>query len=205
MIKRLIILLCIGMMVLTSCSRSEYDDASEDVPENWASYSVGDLAFRFEAGWKSSSWDPLQTEMDTQAQTLGVSSNLALFGHLVAPAADKGTVNYVDFGYWETGRTLQDSELESIMETLHDLSLPMKKLGVNAEDMQNSRIRTYGKNETTALTLSYRLEEEKVSCVMQVAFVPHGSRVYMISYADFSKDTDDTMLEQLLSTLSFAS
>lgn len=201
-IKKWIALLCCALMLLTGCS-SGYSDASVDVPGNWASYTVGDLNFRFIAGWKSGNWDPLQIDMDLQVQTVGTSNNLAIFGRLVAPAADKGTVNYMDFGYWDIGREFEVTELESVMKELDELVVPVKKLGLSSDDVQSSRIRTYG-DEITALTLAYRLVSEEVSCVMQVALVPHGTRVYMISYADFSTGEDDSTLERLLSSLSFA-
>lgn len=198
--KQLVALICTLLLMLTGCS--DYSDASVDVPSNWASYAVGDLQFRFEAGWKSSSWDPLQTDMDTQVQTLQTSNNLAIFGRLVSPAADKGTINYVDLGYWDTGRAFEIVEMEDMMEDLNDLVVPLKKLGMTSEDVQRSRIRTYG-SDITALTLSYTITKEEVSCLMQIALVPHGSRVYMISYADFSTGTDSDVLEKLLSSLSF--
>lgn len=202
--KRVFALFLVCIMVLTGCNSGGYDDASVDPPENWASYTVGELQFRFEAGWKSGNWDPLQNNMDAMVNTIGAANNLALFGRLVAPASDRGTVNYVDFGYWDTGRTFEASELEGIMEQINDLSLSLKKMGVSSEDKQSSRIRVYGRDALTALTVSYLLETDSVSCLMQVALVPHGTRVYLISYADFSKQQDDTMLEQLLTTLSFA-
>lgn len=189
------------LMILTGCS-SGYSDASVDVPTNWANYTVGDLQFRFEAGWKSGNWDPLQADMDVQVQTLGAGNNLAIFGRLVAPAADKGTVNYVDLGYWDTGRNFEATEMESLMEELNDLVVPLKKLGLTSEDEQSSRIRVYGE-DITALTLSYRITKDQVECLIQVALVPHGTRVYMISYADFSTNKENEMLERLLSSLSF--
>ncbi len=199
-IKKWMTLLCTALLLLTGCGG--YSDASVDVPGNWASYQVGDLEFRFAAGWKSSSCDPLQTDMDSQVQVVGSSNNLAIFGRLTSPAADKGTVNYVDFGYWDTGREFANEELENIMKELDELVVPIKKLGLSSDDVQSSRIRIYG-DEVTALTLAYQVEKEQVSCVVQAALVPHGSRVYLISYADFSTGKDDSTLERLLSSLRF--
>ncbi len=199
-VRKWISLLCGLLVFLTGCGG--YSDASVEVPGNWASYQVGDLEFRFIAGWKSSSWDSLQTDMDSQVQIVGSSNHLAIFGRLTSPAADKGTVNYIDFGYWDTGRQFENEELEGIMKELDEMVVPIKKLGLSSDDVQSSRIRIYGE-DITALTLAYRVEKEQVDCVMQVALVPHGSRVYLISYADFSTGEDDSTLERLLSSLRF--
>ena len=88
------------------------------------------------------------------------------------------------------------------MTELDELVVPIKKLGLSSDDVQSSRIRIYG-DEVTALTLAYQVEKEQVSCVVQAALVPHGSRVYLISYADFSTGKDDSTLERLLSSLRF--
>ena len=200
MSKRFLILFCVLTMLLTGCG-SDYDDASVEVPANWAEYTVENMDFRFEAGWKSGNWDAVQTDMDTQVQTIGTSNNLAIFGRLVAPVSAQDTTNYIDFGYWDTGRQLETSELESLMEEINDMILTIKKIGVESEDMQASRIRFYG--EVEAMTFSYLLEKEQVHCVMQVALIPHGTKVYMVTYCDFASTEDNSTLEQLLSTLSF--
>ena len=128
-VRKWISLLCGLLVFLTGCGG--YSDASVEVPGNWASYQVGDLEFRFIAGWKSSSWDSLQTDMDSQVQIVGSSNHLAIFGRLTSPAADKGTVNYIDFGYWDTGRQFENEELEGIMKELDEMVVPIKKLGLS--------------------------------------------------------------------------
>ena len=199
--KRIITVTILLIFLLTACG-SGYDNASVDIPSTWAAYSIDTLSFRFEAGYQSESWDALQTDMDTRVSVLGTSNQLALFGRLISPAAAKGTVNYIDFGYWDTGRALEPTELEGIMETLNNLSSPLLQLSVSSSQLQSSRIRTYG--AVTALTTAFTVETEDLSCVLQVALVPHGSRVYLISYADFSTGADNDMLEGLLSTLQFS-
>ena len=199
MIKRLLIIVCIAAMLLTGCG-SDYSDAQVDVPGNWAEYTVGNMEFRFEAGWKNGNWDAVLSDADTQAQTIGTNNNLALFGRLVAPTSAQDTINYVDFGYWEMGRMVETSELEALMEPINDLLLEIKKTGIESNDLQASRIRFYG--EVEALTCSYLLEKELVRCVMQMALIPQGSRVYFICLSDFTSGEDNSMLEQLLSTLS---
>ena len=199
--KRIITVTILLIFLLTACG-SGYDNASVDIPSTWAAYSIDTLSFRFEAGYQSESWDALQTDMDTRVSVLGTSNQLALFGRLISPAYAKGTVNYIDFGYWDTGRALEPTELEGIMETLNNLSSPLLQLSVSSSQLQSSRIRTYG--AVTALTTAFTVETEDLSCVLQVALVPHGSRVYLISYADFSTGADNDMLEGLLSTLQFS-
>mgnify|MGYP005756799703 FL=1 len=199
--KRIITVTILLIFLLTACG-SGYDNASVDIPSTWAAYSIDTLSFRFEAGYQSESWDALQTDMDTRVSVLGTSNQLALFGRLISPASAKGTVNYIDFGYWDTGRALEPTELEGIMETLNNLSSPLLQLSVSSSQLQSSRIRTYG--AVTALTTAFTVETEDLSCVLQVALVPHGSRVYLISYADFSTGADNDMLEGLLSTLQFS-
>lgn len=199
--KRIAILIVSLMFMLTACG-SDYDDASVDIPTTWAAYTIDTLSFRFEAGYQSSSWDAMQTDMDSQIAVLGASNQLALFGRFISPASAKGTTNYIDFGYWDTGHTVETAELESLMQTLNDLSTPLLKLSVSSSQLQSSRIRTYG--AVTALTTAFTVETEDLSCVLQAALVPHGSRVYLISYADFSTGADNDMLEGLLSTLQFS-
>ena len=199
--KRIITVTILLIFLLTACG-SGYDNASVDIPSTWAAYSIDTLSFRFEAGYQSESWDALQTDMDTRVSVLGTSNQLALFGRLISPASAKGTVNYIDFGYWDTGRALEPTELEGIMETLNNLSSPLLQLSVSSSQLQSSSIRTYG--AVTALTTAFTVETEDLSCVLQVALVPHGSRVYLISYADFSTGADNDMLEGLLSTLQFS-
>lgn len=201
MIKRFLAVTCAVILLLTGCSRSDYSNAQVDVPSTWAEYTIGNMDFRFEAGWKSGNWDSVLTDADAQAQTIGTSNNLAIFGRLVAPTSAQDTINYVDFGYWDIGRTVETSELEALMEPLNDLLLVIKKTGIESNDLQASRIRFYG--EVEALTCSYVLEKENVECVMQVALIPHDTRVYIITYSDFASGEDNSMLEQLLSTLSF--
>ena len=199
--KRITTVTILLIFLLTACG-SGYDNASVHIPSTWAAYSIDTLSFRFEAGYQSESWDALQTDMDTRVSVLGTSNQLALFGRLISPASAKGTVNYIDFGYWDTGRALEPTELEGIMETLNNLSSPLLQLSVSSSQLQSSRIRTYG--AVTALTTAFTVETEDLSCVLQVALVPHGSRVYLISYADFSTGADNDMLEGLLSTLQFS-
>lgn len=198
--RRLTAVICLIVVILTGCGG--YSDASVDVPSTWAQYTIDDLQFRFKAGWKSGNWDPVQTEMDTQTNALGTGNQLAIFGRLVSPSADKGTVDYIDFGYWDTGREYDAMEMEELMEDLNNLIIPFKRMGITSQDGQSSRIRIYGE-EITALTLSYKLNKDYVNCVVQIALVPHGTRIYMIAYSDFSTGTDDDTLEQLLTSLHF--
>ena len=199
MLKRFFAAICAAMLVLTGCG-SDYSDAQVEVPANWAEYTVGNMEFRFEAGWKGGNWDSVLSDADTQAQLIGTNNNLALFGRLVAPTSAQDTTNYVDFGYWEIGRQVETSELEALMDPINDLLLEIKKTGIESNDLQASRIRFYG--EVEALTCSYIMEKEKVECIMQMALVPQGSKVYFICLSDFTSGEDNSMLEQLLSTLS---
>ncbi len=200
MFKRFLTATCAVILLLTGCG-SDYSDGSVDVPVNWAEYTIENMEFRFEAGWKSGNWDGVQSDADTQAQTIGTSNNLALFGRLVSPTSARDTVDYLDFGYWDLGRQVETSELEALMEPLNDLLLVINKTGIESNDLQPSRIRFYG--EVEALTCSYVMEKERVECVMQMALIPHGTRVYFITYSDFASGEDNSMLEQLLSTLYF--
>ena len=69
MIKRILAAICAVMLVLTGCG-SDYSDAQVDVPANWAEYTVENMEFRFEAGWKSGNWDAVMAEADKQAAIL---------------------------------------------------------------------------------------------------------------------------------------
>ena len=84
MFKRFLTAACAVILLLTGCG-SDYSDAQLDVPANWADYTIENLEFRFEAGWKSGNWDSVLSDADTQAGLIGTNNNLALFGRLVAP------------------------------------------------------------------------------------------------------------------------
>ena len=120
MFKRILTAACAVILLLTGCG-SDYSDAQLDVPANWADYTIENLEFRFEAGWKSGNWDSVLSDADTQAGLIGTNNNLALFGRLVAPTSAQDTINYLDFGYWDIGRQVETSELEALMEPINDL------------------------------------------------------------------------------------
>ena len=85
MIKRILAAICAVMLVLTGCG-SDYSDAQVEVPANWAEYTVENMEFRFEAGWKSGNWDAVMAEADKQAGVIGTNNNLAVFsGRNVTP------------------------------------------------------------------------------------------------------------------------
>ena len=194
------------LMTLGGCrKRSEYGDGSVRIPETYAAYDVGDFHFRFEAGWESASWDEFSTTMDGQAGLLGIKNNMAIYWRLVSPASAIGTVNYVDFGYFETGKAVEAKDLEAIMEELDEQASALKKLGISSDELQKARIRSYNNAEIEALTYCYLVKNEYVTDVVQVALVPHGSRIYTITLNDFTTGGDTALLEQLLSTLTISS
>ena len=207
-LRRLVLVLLIGTVVLTlltGCQkRSEYDDGSVGVPDTYAAYDVGNFHFRFEAGWESASWDDLTPVMDGQTQLLGLNNNMAIYWRMVSPVTAIGTVNYVDFGYFELGRNVQTSDLEPIMEKLDEQASTLKKLGISCDELQKARIRSYNKAEVEALTYCYLVKNEYVTDVVQIALIPQGTRIYTISINDFTSGADTALLEQLLSTLTIS-
>ena len=200
------LVLLMVLPLLTGChKRSEYDDATVGVPDTYASYDVGDFHFRFEAGWESTSWDELTPVMDGQAQLLGLQNNMAIYWRLYSPTTAIGTVNYVDFGYFELGRTVATADLEPIMEKLDEQASTLKRLGISCDELQKARIRSYNEAEIEALTYCYLVKNEFVTDVIQVALIPQGSRIYTITVNDFTSGADTALLEQLLSTLTITS
>lgn len=201
-ILALLLILTLSAMLLGGCrKRSDYDDASVSVPDTYASYDVGDFHFRFEAGWESTNWDELSSTMDGQAALLGLTSNMAIYWRMYSPTTAIGTVNYLDFGYFEVGKEVQTSDLEKLMEPLDEQASTLKKLGISCDELQKARIRSYNKEEVEALTYCYLVKNEYVTDVVQVALIARGSRVYTISLNDFTSGGDTALLEQLLSTL----
>ena len=195
-------------LLLSGCQRgSEYYDGTVSVPSTYAKYSVPPLEFRFEAGYKSVNWDEFTLESDEAAAMNGIANNLAIFTRLQSPVMDQGTVNYLDFGYFEMGRTVTAADLEDVMSEIDELAASMKSLEVTSDELQAARIRAYGDDEIEAMTCCYEvdhyIDQFTIRCVIQMALVPHGSRIYLISYADFTTGKDDSKLEQLLSSLSF--
>ena len=201
-ILALLLVLALSTALLGGCrKRSEYDDASVSVPDTYASYDVGDYHFRFEAGWESTSWDDLSATMDGQAALLGLQNNMAIYWRLHSPTTAIGTVNYIDFGYFEVGKEVHTSDLEKLMEPLDEQASTLKKLGISCDELQKARIRSYNKAEVEALTYCYLVKNEYITDVVQVALIARGSRVYTISLNDFTSGGDTALLEQLLSTL----
>lgn len=208
--KTLALLGCLSCFVLclSGCSggrSSDYADASVSVPETYAGYTEGIYSFRFEAGWKSVSWDETQDATDSQAKLLNTTNNMVLTNRLVSPARAVGTTDYLDFGYFLTGGTVKTKDLESIMTPMDELSASMKTLGLSCEELQQARIRSYNDAQVEALTYSYRVVNDKVTVVIQTALIAGNGRVYVISYADFTSKEDNDMLERLLSTLTISS
>ena len=195
-------------LFMTGCGRgSEYYDGTVSVPSTYAAYTVGPMEFRFEAGYKSVNWDEFTVESDETAALSGLANNLAVFTRLQSPIMDQGTVNYLDFGYFEMGRSVTAADLEAIMNKIDDMATDMKKMDVTSDELQSARIRAYGDDEIEAMTCCYEVDyfvdQWTIGVILQVALVPHESRVYMICYADFTSGQDDNHLEQLLSSLKF--
>lgn len=195
-------------LLITGCGRgSEYYDGTVSVPSTYATYTVDPLEFKFEAGYKSVNWDAFTIESDETAAVSGLANNLAIFARLQSPVMDQGTVNYLDFGYFEMGRAVTASDLEVIMNKIDDMATDMKKMDVTSDEIQTARIRAYGSDELEAMTCCYEVDyfvdQWTIGVILQIALVPHQSRVYMICYADFTSKQDDNHLEQLLSSLRF--
>ena len=201
-------LLLVVCLFVTGCKRgSSYYDATVSVPSTYATYTVEPLEFKFEAGYKSVNWDEFTVESDETAALNGLANNLAIFARLQSPIMDQGTVNYLDFGYFEMGRTVTAADLEAIMTQIDDMAAEMKKMDVTSDELQDAKIRSYGNDELEAMTCCYEvdyfIDQWTIGVILQVALVPHQSRVYMICYADFTSGQDDNHLEQLLSSLKF--
>ena len=198
----LLLVLSLSALLMSGCrKRSDYDDASVSVPDTYASYDVGDYHFRFEAGWESTSWDELSSTMDGQAALLGLQNNMAIYWRMYSPTTAIGTVNYIDFGYFEVGKEVHTSDLEGLMEPLDEQASTLKRLGISCDELQRARIRSYNQAEIEALTYCYLVKNDYVTDVVQVALIARGSRVYTISLNDFTSGGDTALLEQLLSTL----
>lgn len=202
------------MILLTGCRRggSAYEDASVTVPSNYVSYTLDQISFRFEAGWKVSSQDAVTASQSDFLNKLGLDQTLAVTGQMQSDSTDKGTVNYIDVGYFQTDHDTSAKELEGIMETINEIGGSLEKLDISSDQLQKSRIRCYGTNQTEALTFCYQLDSkvdssdltaQPVSCVIQGALIPHGSRVYVLLYSDFTSGRDDSSLEEMLTSLTF--
>ena len=211
MYQRIIVMMLILLSVvslLTGCSKeggSDYPDNTVDVPSNYAEYSVPPMNFRYEAGWKSANFDSVQEKMDLLSSSLGINSNICIFMRLQSPAADQGTVNFLDLGYFQMNHEVSMDEMEGIMETMDALSAEVKQLSLSASLVQASKIRSYGEDDLEALTFSYRISTSvndfTISCLEQIALIPVGTRIYVIIYSDFTSKEDTEALEQVLSTL----
>jgi|GEM_PF-1927469 len=196
-----LVLILSSLLCLSGCNQkeSDYSDATVSVPETYADYDVDIFHFKFEAGWTSASWDDVTEAMDSQGALITVANNLSIFYRLQSPAADIGTVNYMDFGFFEMGRQVATKDLEDIMDQIDDQATTLKKLGVSCDELQSARIRAYNKNEVEALTYCYLVRSETVTTVTQVALIAHGSRIYCIMLNDFTTGADSYLLERMLS------
>lgn len=203
-----VFVLAAGM--LTGCDRkehSEYPDNNVEVPATHAAYSVPPLSFRFEAGWTSANYDSVQDQMDYLSPSVGISPNICIFTRLQSPVTDQGTINYLDFGYFNIGHEVEMKEIQEMMEEMDQLSSGVKKLELSSNQLQSAKIRNYGEDEIEALTVCYKVStsvnDYTLSCVEQIALIPNGTRVYVIIYSDFTTGADNNRLEEILTTLSF--
>ncbi len=212
--KKVLVVLLAALVLLTGCHRgsSEYEDASVTVPSTYVSYTLDAVSFRFEAGWQASSPDTVTASQSDFLSQLGLDGALAITGQMQSASTDKGTINYIDVGYFQTDHDTSAKELEGIMENINEIGGSLEKLDISSDQLQKSRIRCYGSDQTEALTFCYQLDSkvdssdltaQPVSCVIQGALIPHGSRVYVLLYSDFTSGRDDSSLEEMLTSLTF--
>ncbi len=194
-----VLFLLLTALMLTGCS-SSYANASATPPNTWASYTCHDLTFRFEAGWQTCSSENLQTEMANALNLLGDDTRLTLLDQLASPRTDQGTYNYLTLAYYTMSSAVTGEELESIMKELNEMDMVLETAERQANIIQKSRIRIYGE-ELTALTFCVEMTEGKVSCLSQIALIPHGNLLYQVVYSDFSTGEDNSVLEQFLTGL----
>lgn len=213
----LALVLCVAVSMMSACQRSQsvYRDATVSVPSTYTEYTVDQMTFRFEAGWLSSDWSLVDTEMETLLESVSQTGNFALCGQLTSPATDKGTVDYIHVGYFEMGSTVAAKDLEGIMESIDSIPLTLKRMNLSGNELQKSRIRSYQNGAVEALTFCYSIEkrntsdesssedEPSPSLVVQVALIPHNNRVYVLAFDDFTSGADNDSLEEMLSSLSF--
>ena len=196
--KRLLPLLLLPLLVLTACG--DYAKADQTPPATWAAYECHGLTFRFMAGWTPVSHEALQQAAGEVLTGLDSENRLSLLGHYASPLQATGTTNYLSLGYYTMASDITAADLEGIMEELNNLDDVLSVDTTDTKFLQKCRIRTYAGQP--ALTLALRSVRGDVTMVSQVALVPQGRFLYLIVYSDFSTGEDNSVLEQLLTSLS---
>lgn len=196
--KKFLIMVLLAVMLLTGCGG--YTNASVEPPSTWADYELGNMKFKFNAGWTREETSGLTAQMESNMTALGGSNNVTMLASYASPAGEQGAKNYLIFASMTMDENIVAEDLESIMDTFNDMSRTMKNsLAIGAETTQTAKIREYG--EHNAMTVAYKVSYGDAQSLVQLALVPSGKTVYMIAYADFSTAKDNSELEQLLTSL----
>lgn len=195
-----LILICLAVFLLTGCGG--YTDASIDPPSNWAEFELGSMKFKFHAGWTREETSGLTAQMESNMTALGDVSTMTMLASYASPIGEQGARNYLIFASMTMDESIVAEDLETIMDSFNDMSRTMKNnLTIGSEVTQTAKIREYaGRN---ALTMAYKVSYEEAESLVQIALIPHGKTLYLISYADFSTVKDNQELEQLLTSLRF--
>ena len=198
-LKRFSLLLLALLLILSGCS--SYADASVDVPETWAKYSVDLLTFKFEAGYTELDPETCDSWVESTAELFADSATVVTLALYESPIREQGTVDYLIVSCYRMAEETEAETLEDIMDDLNAMQRTVKnQTGVSASIEQNAKIRIYG--EVEALTISYELESDLAQCMLQIGLVPDGDLMYQFAYADFTKVVDDSTVEEILSSLS---
>ena len=197
--KKLIFLI-IAVLLLTGCGG--YTDASIQPPSNWAEYELGEMHFKFHAGWTREETSGLTAQMESGLTALGGTNTVTMLAAYASPSGEQGAKNYLYFASMTMAEELVAEDLEGIMDSFNDMSRTMKNsFAIGAEITQTARIREY--SGMNALTTAYKVSYGEAESLVQLAMVPQGKTLYIVSYADFSTVKDNTDLEQVLTSMRF--
>ena len=191
-------ILVLTVILLTGCGG--YTDATLEVPSNWAEYELGDLDFKFYAGWTREETSGLTAQMESSLTALGGVNTTTMLASYASPVGEQGAKNYLIFASMTMEEAMVAEDLETIMDSFNEMARSMKNsFAIGAEISQTAKIREYAGND--ALTLAYKVSYEEAESLVQVAMIPKGKTMYVISYADFSTAQDNKDLEMVLSSL----
>ena len=142
----------------------------------------------------------MEPETGVSFSTAPLGDSFSYKGAALVTLDETELLKVINSGLNPYEKEITAADLEGIMEELNNLDDVLSVDATDTQFLQKCRIRTYAGQP--ALTLALRSVRGDVTMVSQAALVPQGRFLYLIVYSDFSTGEDNSVLEQLLTSLS---